>query len=220
VYLNLNHTTSIICFGYLKLNHLFRIAWNSARNFPVLVLQLSILGTCTWTRYFTVSGIQVKILLYLNLSQAFWVPVPQSHISRLQKLSPVCHGTWTSTICLGYLKLNHLFSGTWTSASYFMNFFWVVEKSDDFLKQEGNFSYVTDWFSWFLYSFIYLFIVYPMELSLPYITQEQWWIRCKEWSHLITRRLQTLTLNIVSSAFYFGSNSKCKNYYEAFPRPS
>jgi len=28
--------------------------------------------------------------------------------------------------------------------TYFYGFFWIIEKSDDFLKHEGNFSYVTD----------------------------------------------------------------------------
>lgn len=103
---------------YQKLCREFRCTWNSAIYFAVPELQLSILGTCTWNRYFTVSGIQPEMLLYLNLSQVFCVPEPQTHISRLQKLSHMCHGTWTSTICLGYLKLSHLFSGAWTSASY------------------------------------------------------------------------------------------------------
>jgi hypothetical protein len=135
---------------YQKLCREFRSTWNSARNYPVPVLQLSILGTCTWTRYLTVFGIQPEILLYLNLSQAFCVPEPQQHISRLQKFSHVLHDSWTSTICFGYLKLSHLFSGPWTSTgmlityfinyclTHFMKFFYIMEKSDDFLKQEGN----------------------------------------------------------------------------------
>jgi len=103
---------------YLKISHLFRSNWNSARNFPVPVLQLSILGTCNWTKYFTVSGIQPEIIT---------VPEPQPSI--------LCIWTWTTYFAvtetqprvsryldLSYLflelKLSHLFSGTWTSVRY------------------------------------------------------------------------------------------------------
>jgi len=123
VYLNLNLTfhvyrNSATCVTVPGPQPFVSGTWNSAIYFSVPETQPEIPCTCTAAKYFWYLYLNQIFHCIWNSARNFAVPEPQPHISRLQKLSHVCHGNWTSTICLGYLKLSHLFSGTWTSARY------------------------------------------------------------------------------------------------------